>query len=187
MNGLFTAALEAQQFFEENRWRFCIIGGLAVVHWGQPRSTQDVDISLLTGIGAEAEFVDRLLTRFPARIAEAKDFALESRVVLCTASNSVPLDIALAAFPLEERMIARASRCAFSPEVSLVTVSAEDLIVLKAFAGRDQDWADVRGILARQASSLSWEQILQELAALCEIKEDRVALDRLEEIRKETC
>ena len=48
MNALYEAALEVQGFFQSRQWRFCIIGGLAVVRWGQPRATQDVDFCLLT-------------------------------------------------------------------------------------------------------------------------------------------
>ena len=38
----------------------------------------------------------------------------------------------------------------------LLTCSAEDLIVLKAFAARGRDWVDVEGIIVRQAGALDW-------------------------------
>ena len=53
--------------------------------------------------------------------------------------------------------------CGFLPGVSLLTCSAEDLIVLKAFADRDQDWLDIEGILFRQKGLLDWDYILTEL------------------------
>ena len=186
MNGLFEAAQEVQRFMEKNDWRFCIIGGLAVVRWGQPRATQDVDISLLTGLGAEHAYVDRLLERFAGRIPDARQFALDNRVLLAKASNGVPLDIALAAFPYEEQVIERASAFAYAPGVTLRTASAEDMVVLKAFAARDQDWSDVTGIVERQANRLDWKYIVRELTALCELKEDRDSLIRLEAIRQRT-
>lgn len=43
MNQLFDAAMEFQSFCTQQHWRFCIIGGIAVARWGQPRATQDVD------------------------------------------------------------------------------------------------------------------------------------------------
>lgn len=150
MNALFEAALEAQRFVQERNWPFCIIGGMTVIRWGQPRATQDVDISLLAGFGREEEFTDCLLGQFAARIPDAREFALETRTVLCQAANGVALDIILAGFPFEEQVIARASPFAYAPDAVLMTASAEDLIVLKAFAGRDQDWADARGIIIRQ-------------------------------------
>lgn len=34
MNGLLEAAWEVEQFLRRQQWRFCIIGGLAVIRWG---------------------------------------------------------------------------------------------------------------------------------------------------------
>jgi hypothetical protein len=185
MNGLFAAAQESQRFFRKKRWRFCIIGGLAVIRWGQPRTTQDVDISLLTGYGKEEKFVTALLGQFPGRIPDARQFALENRVVLCRAANGVALDIALAGLPFEEQVITRASAFKFAPRVLLVTASAEDLIVLKAFADRDQDWIDVRGVVERQGKRLDWDYIIHELTILCELKEDEGPLQQLRTIRSQ--
>jgi len=186
MNGLCAAACEAEQLFRSKGWRYCIIGGLAVVRWGIPRLTQDVDFSLLAEFGKEQEVVDELLAHFPGRIHDARDFALQNRVVLCNASSGVPLDIALAGFPFEEQVIARATPFAFEPGVTLVTASAEDLIVLKAFAGRDQDWGDVRGIMERQFRHLDWDLIVRELTVLRDLQTGPDPLPRLEEIRQQT-
>lgn len=184
MNGLFEAALEIQQFLGDRNWRFCIIGGLAVVRWGQPRATQDVDVSLLTGFGSEAFYVDAILQTFAGRLADARAFAIANRVVLAKASNGVPLDIALAAVPFEEQVIVRATAFDFSPGVRLVTASAEDLVVLKSFAGRDRDWGDVEGILVRQTSRLDWDYIRTELELLCELQESAEPLAHLEQLRR---
>jgi hypothetical protein len=186
MNGLFAAALEAHRFFRKKRWRFCIIGGFAVVRWGQPRATQDVDISLLTGFGKEEKYVDALLGQFGGRIPDTRQFALDNRVVLCRAANGVALDIALAGLPFEEQVIRRATAFKFAPRVSLVTASAEDLIILKAFADRDQDWLDVRGIIERQGGRLDWDYVTRELTILCELKEDKGSLEKLRAIRSQS-
>jgi len=49
MNALFIAAKEVADFMKARRWKFCVIGGLAVQRWGEPRLTQDADLTLLTG------------------------------------------------------------------------------------------------------------------------------------------
>ena len=67
MNPIFAAALELQAFCREQGWRFCFIGALAVQRWGEPRLTNDVDLTLLTGFGGEERYVDALLERFAAR------------------------------------------------------------------------------------------------------------------------
>ena len=108
MNSLYDAASEAHRFFAERQWRYCIIGGLAVVRWGEPRATQDVDISLLTGLENERSYIDAMLSQFTPRVPDAARFALENRVLLVRASNGVALDVALAGFPIEQQMGGRA-------------------------------------------------------------------------------
>jgi hypothetical protein len=61
----------------------------------------------------------------------------------------------------------------------LITCSAEDLVVLKVFAGRPQDWLDVEGILARQNNRLNRMLILEEVRPLLVLKEDDEAEHRL--------
>lgn len=153
LNAIFTAALEIQAFFEARGWRFCVIGGLAVQRWGEPRFTHDVDCTVLAGLGSEALYIDDMLGAFAARIEHARAFALTNRVLLIASMGGVPLDVALSGVAFEERMIERASAYRLAEAAQLITCSAEDLVVLKAFAGRDRDWADVEGILRRQGRS----------------------------------
>ena len=58
MRDLLRVARDLQDYFEENGWPFCFIGGLAVQNWGQPRLTQDVDACLFSGVGEEETFID---------------------------------------------------------------------------------------------------------------------------------
>jgi predicted nucleotidyltransferase len=184
VNGIFEAALEIQGFFAERRWGFAIIGGVAAIRWGEPQATQDVDVCLLTGFGGESAFIKEILGQFAGRISDAERFALESRVLLLTASNGVPIDVALAGIPFEEQLIRRASDFEFLPGVRLRTCSAEDLIVLKAFAGRAKDWATVEGVLSRQKDVLDWAYVEKHLPPLCELKGEPEAVSRLAQLRR---
>ncbi|MCX7013849.1 MAG: nucleotidyl transferase AbiEii/AbiGii toxin family protein [Candidatus Sumerlaeota bacterium] len=164
------AAVELQSVCEAQRWRYCFIGGLALLRWGEPRETVDVDLTLLTGFGAEERFVEILLSRFDARIENAVQFALTRRVLLLRAKSGVGLDIALGGLPFEESAVARSSVFAFPPDARIRTCSAEDLIVMKAFAARAKDWLDVEGIIIRQAGTLDWRYIWSQLKPLAELK-----------------
>jgi Nucleotidyl transferase AbiEii toxin, Type IV TA system len=179
MNPIFAAALEVQAFCRARGWRFCFIGGVAVQRWGEPRLTQDVDLTLLTGFGTEQTFVDALLERFAARRADAREFALRHRVLLVQSQAEIPIDISLGAIPFEERATGRATDFRIAPDVSLLTCSAEDLIVFKVFAGRERDWLDVEGIAIRQAGRLEEDLIRTELGPLLELKGDTVSFERL--------
>jgi hypothetical protein len=175
------AAVEVESFCQQRGWRFCFIGGVAVQRWGEPRMTQDVDLTLLTGFGSEESFAKALLEEFQPRRPDALEFALSRRVLLLRTPSAVDVDVALGAFPFEERSIQRASTWPWTAGRSLVTCSAEDLIVHKAFAGRDLDWSDVERIMIRQHGRLDLNLIRSELSPLLDLKGEPEAMDRLEQ------
>lgn len=66
MTPILTAALDLQSFMDRQHWSHCIIGGIALLRWGEPRFTRDVDVTLLTGFGSEDQFIGRLLEEYEA-------------------------------------------------------------------------------------------------------------------------
>ena len=49
MISLFRVGEAVQAVCVGQGWRFCFVGGLALQRWGEPRVTEDVDLTLLTG------------------------------------------------------------------------------------------------------------------------------------------
>jgi len=98
----------------------------------------------------------------------------------------VALDIALAISPFENQIVDRASHFRFTPRCSLLTASAEDIVVLKSIAGRTLDWHDVTGILVRQGKNLDWKYIEREMGNLCDLLEDTRPLEELQKLRVST-
>jgi hypothetical protein len=185
VNEVIRAAADLQRVCESEGWRFCFIGGLSVLRWGEPRETVDVDLTLLTSFGDEDRFVSRLLQHFDARIDAVAEFARANRVLLLRSDAGVGLDIALGGLPFEESAVSRSSLFTFPPAVPLRTCSAEDLIVLKAFADRPKDWVDLDGIIIRQGRHLDWAYVRAQLAPLAELKDDPGIVDRLDRRRLE--
>ena len=178
------AAAELQAFCEDQQWRFSFIGGLAVQCWGEPRETVDVDLTVLTGFRDEALFVTALVSRFESRIDDAAGFARVNRVLLLRAASGVGLDIALGGLPFEEAVVDRSTFVTFPPNTRLRICSAEDLIVLKAFADRPKDWVDLEGVIVRQAGRIDWTYVWMQLAPLVELKEVPDILPRLDQRRQ---
>ena len=183
MNELSALALELQTFCEHRNWSFCLIGGLALQHWGEPRFTKDVDMTLLTGFGNEEPFIRDWLANYPSRIPAPETFALANRVLLLRSTNGIGIDIAFGALPFEETAVARATKVEMEPGASLRICTAEDLIVMKAFADRPQDRVDLRGILVRQSPGhLDWKYIWENLTPLAEIKGEPGILSHLQNL-----
>lgn len=184
MDDLIRIAYRLEQFCRRHQWRFCFIGGVALQHWGRPRLTQDVDLCLLTGFGNEEAFIDPLLAQYAARVEGPREFALANRVLLLATPDGVGLDVSLGGIPFEERLVDRACDVEYLPGMSLRICSAEDLVILKAFADRLQDWADIDGVVRRRGDSLDWDYIDRELQTLCELKEAPEIPPKLHDIRR---
>ena len=118
MNALFVAAREVCEFMKKQKWKFCIIGGLAVQRWGEMRTTLDSDISLFTGFGQEERFADELLAHFQGRRPDARAFALRYRVLLVQASNGKDVDVDSRAFHLRSRSSSAPHPLNLNPESS---------------------------------------------------------------------
>jgi hypothetical protein len=165
MIDLINEAHKFQTYCRSLSWDFCFIGGLAQQHWGEPRLTRDIDVTLLTGFDAAA-------------------LAQQHRVLLVRSSSGIDFDVSLAALPFEEEMIRRSKDAEYLPGIELRICSAEDLIVLKSFANRSQDWQDVSSVVTRQGSAnLDWTQILSMLEPLVAVKEEPQILERLNNLR----
>ena len=180
------AALRLQDFCAAQGWSFCFIGGLAVQQWSQPRVTDDVDVTLITGFGSEEPFIDALLALdwLEPRRPDARDFAQLRRVLLLQTKSGVGLDIAMAAFPFEISATKRARQIELIPGIALRLCTPEDLIVYKTFAARPQDWRDVEMTIVRQGDAkLDWRYIREQLVPLLELKEQPDLLDQLEALR----
>lgn len=185
MSALFEAARNLQTFLDAHAWRFSFIGGLAVLRWGEPRFTRDVDVTLLCPFGSEDEVSEPLLdSGYLGRISDAREFARRSRVLLLQSPEGVPIDIALAALPFEEGVVERSSLFEFEPGIALRTCSAEDLLVLKLFALRPRDVLDVETVAVRQRGALDWRYIETNLRPLAEVKGDPQVLATLANLRR---
>jgi hypothetical protein len=182
VNKLFEAANEVCGFMEAQKWKYCIIGGLAVIRWGEIRATLDVDLNLLTGFGDEEKYAKTLLANFRGRVENALDFALKNRVLLIKASNGKDVDVSFGAFAFEEEMIARSTRFEFARGVFLRTCSAEDLFIFKALAGRGKDWSDAEAIAIRQ--KLDRRHISARLKPLCDIKNEPELFEKAMQVLK---
>jgi hypothetical protein len=177
---VFDAALAAQAACEALGLKFCVIGGVALQRWGEPRFTADADLSVLVEPGHENAVAVALLARMESRVENPLEFARRTRVMLLKSDDGVGVDLVLAGLPFEARVIERSSLWQIDDDTTLRTCSAEDLLVMKAFAARDKDWADITGILERIGIRLDLNHVRKELQPLVAAKEEPEILEQLE-------
>jgi len=184
MIALFEPAKQLQDFCDQQGWRSCFIGGIAVLRWGETRVTRDIDLTVLTGFGGEEPVIDGLLANYAARMQNARQFALRNRVLLLNTASGTGIDVSLGAIPFEELVIEHATSFAFAPGIELRTCSAEDLIVMKLFASRALDIRDAEGVVIRNRGKLNWIYTEEQLQPLVELKHEPSILRELARLRE---
>ena len=182
LSNILQAAVSLGQQLEIFGIPYCVIGGVAVQRWGEPRQTVDVDATLLTGFGCEDSAIERLLSQFESRINNPLEFALQNRILLLKSPKGTDIDLSFGALPFEERLIERSSEWTVPRHGMIRTCSAEDLVVLKAFASRPQDWIDVEKVIIRQSQRLNRSLVIKELTPLAELKEEPQLLEHLQSL-----
>lgn len=161
--------------------RHLVIGGLAVIAVGEPRTTGDVDVVAFIG----EDDAERLIARALEADFEV-DSALERRRLRETGTlrfgkSPFQLDVIVASMPFEEAAFERATvRRMFGRTVRIPT--PEDLILFKVLAGRDKDVLDAIGVARRHGAALDRRYIEETLRPICDLAEDMTAWRRMQAV-----
>ncbi|MBW1803398.1 MAG: nucleotidyl transferase AbiEii/AbiGii toxin family protein [Deltaproteobacteria bacterium] len=129
---------------------YMIIGGQAVLLYGTPRMTKDIDITL----GVDVQHLESILPAVQAIGLEiiSKDFRsfAERTSVLPTRDkgSGIRVDFIFSFTPYERQAISRSRAVPLQGE-EVMFASAEDVIIHKIFAGRPRDIEDVRSVLLK--------------------------------------
>ncbi len=129
---------------------YMIIGGQAVLLYGEPRLTRDIDITL--GIGTD-EFPRLLAIAASLGLKplpeDIKSFVEKTMVLpLLDDATGIRVDFIFSFTPYERSAIERAARVELDG-YPLSFASPEDVIIHKIFAQRPRDLEDVRTILLK--------------------------------------
>ncbi|HEX5716079.1 MAG TPA: nucleotidyl transferase AbiEii/AbiGii toxin family protein [Thermoanaerobaculia bacterium] len=155
--------------------RWALVGGMAVSFRAEPRTTQDVDVTIAVSGDQEAERIARDLTMRGYRPLESQPFLenLDGRLnaVRLLAPTAVGLetigvDLLFGSSGVEEEVVAAAEVREVAIGLYVPVARIGHLIALKVLAGRDKDRADVRSLLQE--------------ATLEDVRLARESLDRIE-------
>ena len=129
---------------------YMIIGGQAVLLYGEPRLTRDIDLTLGAGPERLPEVL-RLIESWKWQIlaSEPVDFVQRTMVLPCLESASgIRIDFVFS-FSLYERQAIERGRLVDLGKAHVRFVSPEDLIIHKMIASRPRDLEDVRGMILK--------------------------------------
>lgn len=168
-------------FLEERKTRYLVVGGLAVVAVGEPRTTADADaIVFVDPTEAEALIRDAARAGFEVR-EDVERERLAATGTMRFRRGRFQIDLITASLPFEDVAYERASfHDLFG--IRLPFPSPEDLILFKVLAGRDKDMLDASGVARRHGQRLDVAYLERTLLPICELAEDMVPWSRLQRV-----
>jgi len=131
---------------------YMVIGGQAVLLYGEPRLTRDIDITLGIGVDGLAK-VSEILSAVPLRllVADAREFVAKTMVLPTVQEESgIRVDFIFSFSPYERQAIERAVDVKLG-RTSVKFASLEDVVIHKVIAGRPRDLEDVKSILIKNS------------------------------------
>lgn len=133
---------------------YIVIGGQALLIYGEPRLTKDIDITL--GIGPERfEEIRQWAEQSQWKILADSpgDFVRRTFVLPCLDPESgIRIDFIFSFSPYEKQAMKRANRVTIG-RTEVCFASLEDFVIHKVIAGRPRDLEDVKTVLVKNPGS----------------------------------
>jgi hypothetical protein len=150
------------------RWggAWYVFGAQAVIAYGVPRLTDDVDVTVWLEPDDPSGFVREAVRHgFELRISGGEDFVRRTRVLPFRHETGLDLDVVLGGSGLEREFLARA-RDEDVGGVRVPILGPTDLVIAKVLAGRTKDLEDVRGVLRVRAGDVDRRRVRRLLREL---------------------
>lgn len=158
-----------------------IIGGIAVIARGVPRSTVDVDATIWgAAVSLDAIFATLAGEEIIPRVPDAEKFARRHQVLLLKhRPTGTPLEISIGWLPFEHEAMSRASAVDFGG-LSIPVAQAEDLVIYKAVAWRKRDQEDVERLLLLHGAGIDLDRVRNLVRQFAEALEEPERIEQFE-------
>jgi predicted nucleotidyltransferase len=167
------------QCLDEDNIPYMIIGGQAVLLYGTPRLTRDIDITL--GIDTDKFLlIEEICRKLELKILPEvpEDFAKETKVLPAEETKlRMRVDFIFSFTPYETQAMNRTKKVIMD-DYPVKFASCEDVIVHKMIAGRAIDAEDVKNILIKNKNSIDIEYIRKWLSEFSRIPEHKRILEK---------
>jgi hypothetical protein len=132
---------------------YMVIGGQAVLLYGEPRLTKDIDITLGADLTRLPDVLSALDSMKLYPLVDPEKFTRETMVLPCSdPETGIRVDLIFSFSPFEQLAISR-SRAVRIGDTDVCFASLEDLLIHKLIAGRARDIEDARIILLKNPSA----------------------------------
>ena len=171
---------DAFGYLEAARVPYLVVGGLAVIVLGEPRTTGDADAIVYLGPDDAETLIRKAQSAGFEPDVNREVERLRQTGTICLKRSPFHLDLILASLPFEHEALRRARpRKLFGKSVPFPT--PEDLLLFKVLAGRDKVLLDAQGVLRRHMGKLDRRFVEETLRSLCDLAEDTAAWTRWED------
>jgi predicted nucleotidyltransferase len=174
------------QRLDKDEIAYMIIGGQAVLLYGSPRLTRDIDIIL--GVDTDRfRLIERICRELGLNILPESpaDFASETKVLPAEEPKSrIRVDFIFSFTPYEAQAMTRTKEVLMNG-YPVKFASCEDVIIHKMFSARAIDTEDVKNILIRNRKSVDLEYIRRWLLEFGKISEHKGILEKFNSLLKQ--
>lgn len=153
MSSLEQALLQIARFLKAKHIPYMVIGGVANLFWGIPRTTLDIDVTIQVSEKAYSSLMNGLKGKFRFQVKNPLAFIAKTNVLPLEHPKGIRIDLIFARLPYEYQAIRRAKRVKVNGQTIRVC-SPEDLIIHKIVSDRLRDREDVRGIISSARGKL---------------------------------
>jgi hypothetical protein len=129
---------------------YMVIGGQAVLLYGEPRLTRDIDVTLGIGVGELAR-IKKVLPAMGLKILVKKDREFVERTMVLPTKDKeseIRVDFIFSFSPYERQAIAKARDIKVG-RTRVKFASLEDVVIHKVISGRPRDLEDIKSILVK--------------------------------------
>ncbi len=172
---------------DQARIPYMIIGGQAVLLYGSPRLTLDIDITL----GIDTDRIEAIegvckILQLKFLVPQPRHFAAQTKVLpVQDTATDIRVDFIFSFTPYEKIALGRVNKVNLEDQI-IKFASAEDIIIHKILAARPIDLQDVEHILIKHTKTLDFNYIQRWLSEFAQMDQYTKVLIQFKRLVKNT-
>jgi len=174
MTRLEETLIHLDDFFQEQKVGYAVIGGIAVILHGLQRTTQDVDVTIAAEVEQLKPIAEKILQKFKPKKQNPVEFFQRYFVLpVIDTTTDVGIDISAGLGGFDKHVLRRSVKQSFAGRM-IPCCSIEDLIIYKITANRNRDISDVEFFFKLHRDELDTKYLLKIAKSFVELERSDV-------------